>query len=194
MKKVTSPRYQHLFRRGRSRRERSESYKRNQQTRRTLGVLRTAVIADFPPFYFQTIVFKGLPFYYGDGDHFGIKRNRVSSSSNHSLLLVSILYYISQYYTSSCITYQENELHSHCGNHLANYSFLLISQLTLISLQMFFVVCLSMIAVIVANPTPADNEGGKIAIRNFIMRNLRNLSLKCFFIYRSCQCQRSTST
>jgi hypothetical protein len=27
---------------------------------------------------------------------------------------------------------------------------------------MFFAVCLSMIAVIVANPTPADNEGGKI--------------------------------
>jgi hypothetical protein len=27
---------------------------------------------------------------------------------------------------------------------------------------MFFAVCLSMIAVIVANPIPADNEGGKI--------------------------------
>jgi hypothetical protein len=39
-----------------------------------------------------------------------------------------------------------------------------------------------MIAVIVANPTPADNEGGKILrLENFVMRNFRNLSHQCFY-------------
>ncbi|EFX70635.1 hypothetical protein DAPPUDRAFT_327978 [Daphnia pulex] len=41
-----------------------------------------------------------------------------------------------------------------------------------IRIVMFFAVCLSMIAVIVANPTPADNEGGVASARDQRQRKL----------------------
>ncbi|KAI9556973.1 hypothetical protein GHT06_016767 [Daphnia sinensis] len=41
-----------------------------------------------------------------------------------------------------------------------------------IRIVMFFVVCLSMAAVVLANPTPADNEGGVAGARDQRQRKL----------------------